>query len=261
MIQVIERAFGVLELLAADEPLTLRELTARTKLNKSTLCVILKSLVDLGYARKTDQNGEYATGPKLQETAFPSRKRGILARVAEKAVWELSTATHEAVNAAMVHKGERYTLAHATFRQAVMVDTHLIAGGTFYTCATGRLLLAHMARGQQQETIARLGMPGAAWAGICSPEDLAEALAALRQQEVVMVTPPGAEVQYVAAPVVGPSGEAWMALGVSLPASRFRGEHRDGVLRALQTTAEHASREIELALDGVADAKPNTEEK
>ncbi len=259
MIQVIQRAFGVLEILAADEPLPLRELAARTRLNKSTLCVILKSLVELGYARKTDQSGQYATGPRLQEIAFPLRKQGILRRVAEQAVRDLTEATREAVNAAVVHRGERYTLAHATYRQALMVDSGLVAGGTFYSSATGRLLLAHMPAAQQREIISRLGMPGAVWPEVTSPAALATTLAELRWQRVVLVTPRGGEIQYLAAPVCGPSGEVWMALGLSLPMSRFRGEHRAKALGALQAAADRASREIDVALGAASELRPRTD--
>ena len=77
MIQVLQRAIGVLELLAEQEPMTLKELTEATGIKKPTLCLILKSLVELGCAEKAG-NGIYVTGSKLQELAALPRKRSTV---------------------------------------------------------------------------------------------------------------------------------------------------------------------------------------
>ena len=54
MIQAIKRAFDVVELLADAETLSLKELASLSRMKKTTLCMILKTLAEMGYVRKQD---------------------------------------------------------------------------------------------------------------------------------------------------------------------------------------------------------------
>ena len=116
MIQVVNRAFGILEHLAANGSTTVKELAETTRLKKSTLCNILKTLVELGYVTKT-QRGRYQVGSRLAEVVYPQFQHEALVRLGRETVVALADATAESVQLAVLRKGERYIIAEARCKQ------------------------------------------------------------------------------------------------------------------------------------------------
>ncbi|MEG0962063.1 MAG: IclR family transcriptional regulator [Lachnospiraceae bacterium] len=64
-IQVADRLFGAMEIMAAKGPLTLMQLSKELELNKSTVHRILNSLIYMGYAKQDIENGKYAMSYKI----------------------------------------------------------------------------------------------------------------------------------------------------------------------------------------------------
>lgn len=247
MIQVLQRAAEVLDLLAAEEPLSLKELTERTGFKKPTLCLILKSLVELGLAEKRG-TGIYATGPALRDMAFRQHRRRTVQGLAEEAVAHLAERIRESVVAAVVHRNRRYTIAMATFQQALMVDTRLQARGTFFNSATGRILLAYMPENQRETVLATDGLPPReAWPEATTPQGLCDCLEKIRKAGIETLPTHQGAIHFLAAPVFGPGGTAWLALGVSLPTSRFAGAHRTEVVQGLRSEADDLGQRLALA--------------
>ena len=257
MIQVLERAAEILGILAAEEPMSLKDLAERTGLKKPTLCLILKSLVELGLVEKAG-TGIYATGAGLQELAALPRRRKTVGGMAEQAVGHLAEELKEGVVAAAIYRGFRYTIAQATFRQALMVDASMQARGNFYNSATGRVLLAHMAPEERAAVVARDGLPDAEhWPGIGAGAQLEAELARIRSERLAEVTAAKGTVQFVAAPALGPDGRAWLALGVSLPTVRYAGANRERILAGLRQTADDLSARLCAAADWPPHAQTN----
>ncbi len=249
MIQVLERAARILEILAEREPLTLAELTAETGLKKPTLCLILKSLVELGCAEKVG-TGLYATGPKLQDLAALPRRRSTVHSLAEAAAAHLAEEVREGVVAAVADHGIRYTIAQASFRQALMVDASVQARGNFYTNATGRVLLAYLPDAERDAIVARDGLPTAAvWEDASTAAGMREALSAIRAAGLTEMRVVGGAVVFLSAPVFGPDGRVWLALGISLPATRYVGDHRERVVAGLSKEAAELSSQLCIRAD------------
>jgi IclR family acetate operon transcriptional repressor len=241
MIQVLQRAVRVLEILAEREPMTLAELTGETGLKKPTLCLILKTMVELGCAEKVE-SGVYATGPKLQELAALPRRRSTVRSLAEEAVARLADEVRESVVAAVVYNSTRYTIAQASFQQALMVNANVQAKGNFYTNATGRVLFAYMPDEEREAIIARNGMPTKeTWGAAVTRAGMREALASIRDEKLTQMRTAGGAVVFLSVPVFGPDGEVWLALGISLPASRHVGDHRKQVVSGLRKAAAELS--------------------
>ena len=78
MIQVLQRAFAVLEVLS-NEPTSLALLADKTGLHKSTLHNILRTMVALDVVERTE-HGIYALGPKLIALAEPTIARSSAVR-------------------------------------------------------------------------------------------------------------------------------------------------------------------------------------
>ncbi len=229
VIQVVNRAFGILEHLAANGPTTVKELAETTRLKKSTLCNILKTLTELRYVRKT-QRGLYQVGDRLAEVAYPQLQHEALVRLGRETVVALADATAETVQLAVLRKGERYIIVEARCKQGLTVNTAVL-GSSVFTSATGRVLLAHLAESKLKELVRKRKPPGPEWKGIRRTKS---ALARIRTEGLFIYKSGDGQVAGLGVPVFAAAGKVQAALGVYLPAVRFRGAHRKEVVGFLR---------------------------
>ena len=253
MIQVLGRAFLLLDLLHEREPQTLAELTRATGLQKPTVHNILKTLSAHGAVCRTP-DGRYALGPKLGEWAGPAAprsRRALLLPLAQRAADNLAARIDEAVAASTLDGDQEVLLARATGTRLLTVrldaPAHAPRRSPYAACA-GRVLLAYLDPAQRAAFVEKDGYPGAAWDGITAEADLEAALGSIRAVGVAFQKSPDEQVQVVAVPVFGPDGAAWAALAVHLPASRFTGRHRTEVIVGLKAAAGEASDALAAAL-------------
>lgn len=250
MIQVIQRAFDVLGLLA-QRPHSLGELSTATGLHKPTLHNILNSLDQVGAVRQT-AGRQYITGPRLAELAGRDPWAGLtlLAReVLKGVVRELN----ESCNVSVLHQGERRTLIHATGGHDLIANARFGQTGPLYRAATGRVLLAHLDPDQREALIARHGWPGTQWEGIDSAGQLDAVCEVIRVEGLALVEGGGERVAMVAAPVRGHDGQVVAALGVAVPEIRFKGGYRDRVMEVVRSAAAELTDQLGL---GQASAAP-----
>ena len=245
MIQVLKRVADILDQLRIRE-CTLAELTAITGLKKTTQYAILSSLVEIGLVEKT-AGKKYALGQKLFQLTEAGRKENRLHALAGETVGALAEEIRESAVAAIISRGERCTIATATFKQEVIVETTFLKKGSFYDTATGRILLSYLNSAALKEIVKRKGLPGNEWAGIRSYQDLERVLAGIKKERIALMSPGKGEAQFLAVPVFGPDGEACASIGVSIPSSRFKGKHRKEVINKLKIAGEDMSRELSLS--------------
>ena len=100
-IQVLERSFALLDLLASkQEPVSLKEISERTGLHPSTAHRILNDLT-LGRLVDRPQAGTYRLGMRLLELGNLVKERLDVREAALGPMRELHKLTHQAVNLSM----------------------------------------------------------------------------------------------------------------------------------------------------------------
>lgn len=97
-IQVADRLFGAVELLAKNGPLGLTELSNELKLNKSTAHRVLNSLIFMGYVRQTEENGKYSLTFKLTELANQMMSKVDIVHIVRPHLVRLMELTGETVH-------------------------------------------------------------------------------------------------------------------------------------------------------------------
>jgi DNA-binding IclR family transcriptional regulator len=102
---------------------------------------------------------------------------------------------------------------------------------------------------EQNDILRKHGTPGKRWDGIASKAGLKKALAVIRKEGRALSPSADGQAMRIAVPVFGPDSEVWAALGVSLPASRFRGKHRTTVVKKLEQAAEAMASGLLLAME------------
>lgn len=250
MIQVIERAFAVLEALRGRGEADLGTLATAVGLQKTTLRNILRTLEDVGAVGRT-RDGLYALGPGLVRLAEPQMREAALRPLAQRATEALVARTDETCLVAVLRGGDRVGIALAEGGQelAVRPGPQGVRQSP-WRVPTGRVLVAFSGTAALTAVIEKHGLPGTEWNGIDSESMLSAALAAVRDARVAENGGPGSPILALAVPVLDPGAEAVAAIGVHMPALRAEGGRRDEIVAAMREAARALSEEYALAMGG-----------
>jgi len=222
MIQVLHRAFDILDLLASDpdRPMRLAQIAERLELHAGTCANILKTMVRRGYVDQVTPRGRYVLGPAVGRLARSAPYRRDLVAAAEAPMTRLARRVHETVLIAALRDHCRVTLCEIHGDQVLQVRRDVVTSEDVYSTATGRVLLAHLGSRAFEAVVARHGLPAASWPEAGSKARLRAAVSKIRADEVVA------------------------ALGLYLPRFRYRGRHRQDILAGLEATAEAIGRRL-----------------
>jgi DNA-binding IclR family transcriptional regulator len=247
MIQVIERMSEILEHLSEKEKLSLKELHLLTGLKKPTLYVILKTLISLGYIKKT-QDKKYTFADKMYHLTYSYLRKNTILSVAQESAENLKSEIKEAVVVAILHNGERYIIAQASAEQSIIINTQMVKMQPIYSFPTGRILLSFLSDKELKKIVDIHGLPGSEWNEIYSYRKLKSALAKIRKQRISYSLSKDRQVRFLAVPVLAPDGNILASIGVSLPSSRFRGKHKENIIKNLMSQGERMSYTISLLM-------------
>ena len=234
-VQSVDRAFVVLEALAADErPVGIAELVDLTGLPQGTVHRLLQSLHQRGYVRR-DAARKYSLGTSAVRLADAAQR--AMVRSARPHLAELVAISGETANLAVLEGDDVVYVAQVpsphTLRMFAEVGRHVPPHST----AVGKVLLAGMPRERALAVLRRTGLAPR------TPTTITDLDAFVA--ELDLVTGQGwaadeeeqeAGVRCVAVPVGAP-GAALAALSLSGPADRFAGGRTAGLVEEMQRVA------------------------
>ncbi len=151
-IQVADRLFQVMELLASNRRMGLTEISIALELNKSTVHRILNSLMYMGYVRQSEEYGKYESTLKIVDIADKiMRNRDILSLVRPhlRALMEVSKETvhlveRDGVEAVYIDKVESYL-------NSIQMVSHIGSRTPLYCSAVGKAMAADMSEADRKE--------------------------------------------------------------------------------------------------------------
>ncbi|MBQ7269891.1 MAG: helix-turn-helix domain-containing protein [Bacteroidales bacterium] len=219
MIQVLDRAFAILEYLSAEkgEGVTLSKIEQACSIRKTTLSNILKSLEELGYVSHPAKRKGYSLGYKAFSLAGPKYIFDKLTEVSRDEMKLLSDVFSETVVLASLREARRVVLSVLECKEGI--TAHISHSEDVYMSATGRVMLAYSSPHAAEAIIGQAGLPSEeAWAGISTQEALRSALAQICAERVAITTD-HKEIVGIAVPVLV-AGQVVGAIGVCIP--RFR---------------------------------------
>lgn len=235
MIQVIKRAHRILELLKEQGALSLSRLQKETGINKTTLSNILKTMCSLGFTQRKGE-GIYILGHFIYDLAFQELKMKTVQGLAEQHVRALAEITQEAAVAAVCDRLEIVVAAKAVYEQNITVNTNALQKYSPYSTATGRTFVAFLDEKIRKQFIEKYGLPKNEWTEASTKTGMKKACTRIREQGITLKATD--DVQALGVPVFGAEGEIWAAVGVYLPRSRFKGKHREMIIREIRKTGE-----------------------
>lgn len=237
-IGVLTKTFRILEdIQDAPTPLTLKEISDQTKINKSTALRILAHLETQGYVTR-DQRSAYRIAGRLAHIRTPSSFEVNLREAASAPLGELWRITQETVNLGILDGLEVVYLDSLESPQRFRL---VAASGTrapAYRTALGKAILAHLPAAQADALIGSFAYQPSTPRTITSPEQLREELArvcregyAIDDEESVI------GVRCLAVAVLNPEHSPIAGISISGPTSRMSDARLPEFAAAIRTAA------------------------
>ena len=230
-IQVLERAFALLDLLASQpEPVSLKEISDKTGLHPSTAHRILN---DLTIGRYVDRPhaGSYRLGMRLLEMGNLVKARLDVRDAALPPMRELHKFTHQPVNLSL-RQGDEIVYVERTYSERSGMQVVRAIGGRapLHLTSVGKLFLAHEDQPRVRAYASRTGLTGHTRNSITDLIRLERELASVRSkgcarddEELEL------GVRCMAAGIFDDQGKLVAGLSVSAPADRLEESWADRV--------------------------------
>ena len=230
-IQVLERAFALLDLLAShQDPVSLKDISERTGLHPSTAHRILN---DLAIGRFVDrpQAGSYRLGMRLLELGNLVKARLDVRDAALAPMRDLHKLTHQPVNLSM-RQGDEIVYIERTYSERSGMQVVRAIGGRapLHLTSVGKLFLAHEDPQRVRAYATRTGLTGHTRNSITDVARLERELASVRALGVARDDEElELGVRCMAAGVFDDQGKLVAGLSVSAPADRLEESWLDKV--------------------------------
>ena len=222
-IQVLERAFALLDLLASQQdPVSLKSISERTGLHPSTAHRILNDLT-LGRFVERPQAGSYRLGMRLLELGNLVKERLDVRDAALGPMRELHKLTHQAVNLSM-RQGDEIIYVERSYSERSGMQVVRTVGGRapLHLTSVGKLFLAHDDPARVRNYSVRTGLAGHTRNSITEIQRLERELAQVRVSGVARDDEElELGVRCMAAGIFDDQGKLLAGLSISAPADRL----------------------------------------
>ncbi len=246
-VQAVGRTLQIMEALAAEGELGLTDLSDRVGVHKSTLFRFMRTLCQLGYARRDPDTERFSLTLKLFELGSSVYARVDLVKLAAPCLLRLSAATQETVHLAVLDGPRLVYLSKVESTRSLRVAMQSGVGLTApaYCTGVGKVLLAFSEPAALDAYLEACAFVRFTERTIPDrPRLLAELKAIRRRGWAVDDEEHECGVRCLAAPVRDRKGAVVAALSVSGPTVRLTTGELDGVRRLVCAAAEELSRQL-----------------
>ena len=237
MIQVVNRALNILELIARDRTklYTLNEISGQLNLNKGTCANIIKTLVNRGYLEQEGRMTGYRLGSMSYLLTGNYHYKNELLIASVEPINLLAEELNESCILSILKENIRIILYEVKCTHELQVIN--VKEKDMYVTSTGRMILACMDKNKQKNLIKKYGLPSPEiWAGIENENDLEKELEKIKKNQMAEQVSK-AQIVGVAVPVYKDKNVI-ASLGVYLPQTRYTLPMKKTILSNLRKTKD-----------------------
>lgn len=232
-IGVLTKALDLIDLLDANEALTLTELSARSGISKSTALRLLANLRERGYVEREAPTGHYRLGFRLLQLGMRKSAALDLRTLARPILQRLRLETDETVNLAVPTPDGIVYIDILESSHGLRMTSAVGTRDDFHSTALGKAILAHAAPGAFPTPSGPL--PPKTPHTIVDRDALARELTVIRLQGYAFDDEENeAGARCLSAPIFDHNGQVVAAVSVSGPASRFTTERQGELVRRIK---------------------------
>lgn len=243
MIQVVNRALSILELIAKDRSrlYTLSEISDQLELNHGTCANIIKTLVARGYVEQEGRKLGYRLGSMSYLLTGKYSHKNELLSAASEPLTALSNTLNESCILSILNEDTRIVLLEIKSTHELQVINR--KEKEVYKTSTGRMILACLSNQKQNEFIKKFGLPSPeVWAGIEDKDDLIVELNKIKKKQLAEQISIS-QIVGLAVPIFK-NKEVIASIGIYLPLTRYTTLMQEKIYLELNKTGEIINREI-----------------
>jgi DNA-binding IclR family transcriptional regulator len=241
LVQSVDRAVAVLELLASRGECGITEIAGELGVHKSTASRLVSVLESRGLVEQLGQRGKYVIGFGVVRLAGSAIARMDLASVGQSVCQALADRLGETINIAILDGDVAINITQARGGAAITAQNWIGQRTPLHATSSGKVLLAHLDEQRRKEILAA-PLTGYTRNTITDPAELAAALDAV-PADGYAATFEELELglHAVAVPVFGPGGTPVAAVSLSGPAFRVPRRRVPEIVRELTAAATDMS--------------------
>ncbi|GDY29672.1 IclR family transcriptional regulator [Gandjariella thermophila] len=244
LVQSVDRAVSVLELLATHGELGITELAREMEVHKSTVSRLVSVLESRGLVEQLSERGKYAIGFGVVRLAGAVAGRMDLAKLGHPICQELAEELGETVNIAVSDDGAAINVSQERATAAIAAENWIGRRTPLHATSSGKILLTAMSPGQRERI---LSDPLPSYTP-CTITDVDELLATIERaaKDGYAVSLEELEVglHAVAVPVRGSHGSVIAALSASGPAYRLSRQRLRQIVPTMSAAAGELSAQL-----------------
>jgi DNA-binding IclR family transcriptional regulator len=241
-VQVLDRAFAILDALAATGPLAPSEISTRLKLHKSTVHRLLVVLEQNGYVDRDRANGSYALGLKLIELGTRASARIDLCELAGPILDRLMEGTGETAHIGIMSQGAVISVADSEGYKTLRTPSTVGRRTPAHCSSQGKVLLSEMDPVQLRAFVRRNGLKAFTPMTIRRIGALERELLAVRKRGYAIDDQEFEEgLKCIGAPIRDRTGSVVAAISIAGPAMRMKLERMPRLIEAVLEAAARLS--------------------
>jgi IclR family KDG regulon transcriptional repressor len=242
-VQVLERAFAIIDLLAEqDSSISLTNIAHKLELSKTTVLRLLSELEHHRYVERNGSDGSYHLGSKLFELGTKAVSRLDLLERARPYLQRLVGETGETSHIAILRDGQVTSLANCESPRTLRTPATVGGRSPVHCTSVGKAILAFRPDAEVEEVIRARGLKRCTKKTITTRAIFKQELARVREQGYAVDNQEFEEgLRCVAAPIWDYSGGVVAALSVTGPASRVIEKRVPEIARIVMSAGEDLS--------------------
>ena len=242
---VITKILHLLELLdQSPDGLSLKDVAARSKINKSTTHRFLSHLVSAGYLLR-DNLGIYMIGPKLSRLGAGASFQRALSKICRPILENLRRLTTETVNLAVLDGFEVFYIDILETSHTFRLVSEIGSRRPFYCTSLGKAIVANMDEQAQENLFASGVLRQVTPSTITNLAQLRQQFGHIRQQGFSIEEEEAVVgVRCLGAVIRGSDGKIVGAISVSGPTARIKNENLDFFAKEVCKASRGISRRL-----------------
>lgn len=244
LVQSVDRAVTVLEILGRDGTVGVSELARRMDIHKSTVSRLLATLERRGIVEQQADGVQYSLGVGLVRLARSVTEDLDVVALARPVAEDLSRASGETVNLSLLEGGEVVNVDEVNLSDSVLSVTWLGRHTSLHNTANGKIFLAHLDEAEVGRILAG-DLEATTEHTVTDPGELRRQMAEIRRSGHAWQyeeLEPG--LSAVAAPVRDSGGAVLATISVAGPTFRMSQERIPELTRLTVEAAESISRKL-----------------
>jgi DNA-binding IclR family transcriptional regulator len=244
LIQSVDRAISVLELLAKQGRAGITEIAEELGVHKSTASRLVSVLENRGLVEQQGTRGKYALGFGIARLAAAGTRRLDLTKLSQPVCEDLARRIGETVNVAVLHDRAAINISQGFGAATVAVQNWVGQRTPLHATSSGRVLLAYLDAADREATLdkpLRRYTPHT----VTQPAELAAELDRTRRdgfatsfEQLEM------GLHAVAVPVFDPRGEVIAAISASGPSYRLSRRRAEEIVPDLAAASAELSAQL-----------------